>query len=195
MYIESIAAPMANRLREEFDRTALTHLAELSRVAVRLCGTRDAADDLVQETYLQAWRSFGRFESGTNCRAWLYKILLFSHARQQRRQTRRPMLVDMDAAAEAALTVDAPTPDALTASSVKAAFESLPETYRIAVLLVDVEGLTYREAAGALGVPIGTVMSRLSRGRRLLRIELAKHADAFGIRDSRVAGREAGSGS
>lgn len=194
MYFESAAPPpMAHRLREEFDRTALTHLAELLRAAIRLCGSRDAADDLVQETYLQAWRSFGRFEPGTNCRAWLYKILLFSHARQQRRQTRRPLLVDMDAAAETALTVDAPTPDTLTATSVRTAFESLPEAYRIAVMLVDVEGLTYREAADALSVPIGTVMSRLSRGRRLLRVELATHADAFGIRESRVHTREAGS--
>lgn len=183
---------MASRLREEFDRSALTYLAELVRVASRLCGSRDAADDLVQETYLQAWRSFHRFEPGTNCRAWLYKILLFSHARQQRRQTRRPMMVALDAAAEAAFTADASTPDTLTASSVKAAFESLPEAYRVAVMLVDVEEFSYREAAVALDVPMGTVMSRLNRGRRLLRVELAKQAAAFGITTHGVAAGEAG---
>ncbi len=183
---------MADRLREEFDRSALTHLPELLRVAMRLCGRREAADDLVQETCLQAWRSFRKFEPGTNCRAWLYKILLFSHARQQRRMTRRPMLIDMDAAAEAALAADVPTPDALTTASVQAAFDSLPEPYRVAVMLVDVEGFTYREAADALSVPIGTVMSRLNRGRRLLRVELAQQAAAFGIKESPVTVREAG---
>lgn len=183
---------MASRLREEFKRSALTYLPELVRVASRLCGSRDAADDLVQETYLQAWRSFHRFEPGTNCRAWLYKILLFSHARQQRRQTRRPIMVALDAAAEAAFTADAPTPDTLTASSVKAAFETLPQVYRVAVLLVDVEEFSYREAAEALDVPLGTVMSRLNRGRRLLRVELAKQAAAFGIKTHGVAVGEAG---
>jgi RNA polymerase sigma-70 factor, ECF subfamily len=186
------ALSMASRLREEFDRSALMYLPELVRVASRLCGSRDAADDLVQETYLQAWRSFHRFEPGTNCRAWLYKILLFSHARQQRRQTRRPIMVALDAAAEAAFTADAPTPDTLTTSSVKAAFESLPQVYRVAVMLVDVEEFSYREAAEALDVPLGTVMSRLNRGRRLLRVELAKQAAAFGIKAHGVAVGEAG---
>jgi RNA polymerase sigma-70 factor (ECF subfamily) len=158
---------MASRLRDEFDRSALIFLPELVRVASRLCGSRDSADDLVQETYLQAWRSFHRFEPGTNCRAWLYKILLFSHARQQRRLTRRPIMV-------------------------KAAFDSLPQVYRVAVMLVDVEEFSYREAADALDVPIGTVMSRLNRGRRLLRVELAKQAAAFGITAHGVAVGEAG---
>jgi RNA polymerase sigma-70 factor (ECF subfamily) len=183
---------MASRLRDEFDRSALIFLPELVRVASRLCGSRDSADDLVQETYLQAWRSFHRFEPGTNCRAWLYKILLFSHARQQRRLTRRPIMVALDAAAEASFTADAPTPDTLTAASVKAAFDSLPQVYRVAVMLVDVEEFSYREAADALDVPIGTVMSRLNRGRRLLRVELAKQAAAFGITAHGVAVGEAG---
>jgi RNA polymerase sigma-70 factor, ECF subfamily len=162
--------------REEFDRAALAHVTELLRVASRLCGSTEAGEDLVQETYLQAWRSFHRFEAGTNCRAWLYKILLFTYSAQKRKRARQPFLVDIDAASESALLVDSPTPDALTAEAVKAAFERLPEGFRTLVLLVDVEGLTYREAAEALNVPIGTVMSRLSRGRGLLRLELAQHA-------------------
>lgn len=172
---------MARRLREEFDDLAMPHLAALSRTAARLCGERAQAEDLVQETFLQAWRSFHRFTPGTNCRAWLYKILMFSHSRQRRDQSRRPHVTDLDAATESALRFDPATPDTLTASSVKAAFDRLPEVFRTAVLLVDVEGLTYREAADALEAPIGTVMSRLNRGRRLMRLALAAEASAYGI--------------
>jgi RNA polymerase sigma-70 factor (ECF subfamily) len=162
--------------REEFDRSALVHVPELLRVASRLCGSAEAGEDLLQETYLQAWRSFHRFETGTNCRAWLYKILLFTYSAQKRKRSRQPFLVDLDAAGETALLVNASTPDTLTTQAVRAAFERLPENFRTLVLLVDVEGLTYREAAEALDVPVGTVMSRLSRGRGLLRLELARHA-------------------
>jgi RNA polymerase sigma-70 factor (ECF subfamily) len=162
--------------REEFDRAALVHVPELLRVASRLCGSAEAGEDLLQETYLQAWRSFHRFETGTNCRAWLYKILLFTYSAQKRNRARQPFLVDLDAAGEAALSVDASTPDALTAEAVRLAFDRLPENFRTPILLVDVEGLTYREAADVLHIPIGTVMSRLSRGRGLLRLELARHA-------------------
>jgi RNA polymerase sigma-70 factor (ECF subfamily) len=172
---------MARRLREEFDDMAMPHVAALTRTATRLCGARDAAEDLVQDTYLQAWRSFGRFAPGTNCRAWLYKILMFSHSRLRRDQSRRPRVTDLDTASESALQFDPQTPDTLTAASVRAAFDQLPEAFRIAVLLVDVEELTYREAAEAIDVPIGTVMSRLNRGRRLMRLALVNEAAAYGI--------------
>jgi RNA polymerase sigma-70 factor (ECF subfamily) len=172
---------MLSRSREEFDRSALVHQASLMRMARRLCGTRDVADDLVQETYLDAWRSFHRFEPGTNCRAWLYKILFFNYTRYRRKQSREPFLVEIDDAAESAVRFDPQTPDALTAESVKAAFERLAEPFHTTVFLVDVEQLTYREAAEALQIPIGTVMSRLSRGRRLLRVELSAQAAAHGI--------------
>src|SRR3954463_4986341 len=127
---------MARRLREEFDDMALPHLAALFRTATRLCGERSAAEDLVQETFLQAWRSFHRFMPGTNCRAWLYKILMFSHSRFRRDQARRPQVRELDAAAESALMFDPVTPDALTAASVKIAFDALPDQFRDAVLLV-----------------------------------------------------------
>lgn len=175
--------------RDEFDRTALVHVPELLRVASRLCGSADAGEDLLQETYLQAWRSFHRFEPGTNCRAWLYKILLFTYAAQKRQRARRPFLVDLDAAGETALGVDVPTPDTLTKEAVKAAFDQLPEHFRTPVLLVDVEGLTYREAAEAMDVPIGTIMSRLSRGRALLRVELARHAPESAVRAAQATGQ------
>ena len=164
---------MHRRLREEFDHAAMPHLAELRRAATRLCGNRDAADDLVQETYLQAWRSFARFQPGTNCRAWLYKILMFSHSKQRRSWSRQPSMMELDQAGEKALLFDPPTPDVLSADIIKAAFERVPEPFRTAVVIVDVEEFTYREAADILAVPIGTVMSRLSRGRKLLRHELS----------------------
>ncbi|HYE84788.1 MAG TPA: sigma-70 family RNA polymerase sigma factor [Vicinamibacterales bacterium] len=172
---------MARRLRDEFNDAALPHAAALLRMATRLCGGRDAGEDLVQETYLQAWKSFGRFEPGTNCRAWLYKILIYSHSRVRRDQSRRPVVTSLETAPDAALLFDPPTPDALTSASVKAAFSSLPDQFRLAVLLVDVEQLSYREAAEALDVPIGTVMSRLNRGRRLMRQALVEQAAAYGI--------------
>ena len=172
---------MGRRLREEFDDVAMPHVPALLRTATRLCGARDAAEDLVQETYLQAWRSFSRFAPGTNCRAWLYKILMFSHSRLRRDQSRRPLVTDLDTATESALQFDPQTPDTMTAASVRAAFDGLPEPFRVAVLLVDVEELTYREAADALDVPIGTVMSRLNRGRRLMRLALVNEARAYGI--------------
>jgi RNA polymerase sigma-70 factor, ECF subfamily len=169
---------MADR-RGDFDRSALVHLGELLRVAIRVCGDRAAAEDLVQETYLQAWRSFDRFEVGTNCRAWLYKILFYVHWQRRRKVTREPRLLELDDAAESVLRFDPPTPDGLTASAVKAAFERLPEPFREVVMLTDVEELTYREAADVLGVPIGTIMSRVSRARRLLRHELAAVGSAY----------------
>jgi len=172
---------MADRGREEFDRCALVHLPELARMACRLCRDRAVADDLVQETFLQAWKSFDRFTPGTNCRAWLYRILLFSYARVRRGLRRQPVLVEIEGDVETGWFVDPPTPDILTVESVKAAFEKVPEPFRTALLLVDVEQLTYREAADALDVPIGTVMSRLNRGRRMLRLELAEQAAAHGI--------------
>src|SRR5689334_11240228 len=121
---------MARRLREEFDAAAMPHLTELLRAATRLCGNRDAASDLVQETYLQAWRSFTRFQPGTNCRAWLYKILMFSHSKQRRSLSRQPSMTDLDQAGEKALLFDPPTPDVLTADIVKAAFDRIPEPFR-----------------------------------------------------------------
>lgn len=173
---------MARRLRDEFNDAALPHAAALLRTATRLCGgQRDAGQDLVQETYLQAWRSFARFEPGTNCRAWLYKILIYSHSRLRRDQSRRPTVTSLETAPDTALLFDPQTPDTLTANSVKAAFDSLPDQFRLVVLLVDVEQLSYREAAEVSDVPIGTVMSRLNRGRRLMRQALVEHAAAYGI--------------
>lgn len=174
---------------EEFEKAAVPHFNELYRMASRVLGNRSDAGDIVQETFLQAWKCFDRFEIGTNCRAWLYKIL-FNVIRQSRRKTWRYNLRfvhdDDERTIEETLGYEPLIGEHLDEKRVNAAFETLPETYREAVLLVDVHELSYREAAEALDVPIGTVMSRLSRGRAMLRTELADLASAYGIGEAKA---------
>ena len=159
--------------REDFDRLAFAHFRELRRVALRMCEDRETADDLVQETYLRAWRSFDRFELGTNCRAWLFRIFFYVRSEYRRSQARKPLVFSLDHVKESAVSSQANTSLDLTLKQIKQAFAELPEPFRIAVLLSDIEGLKYREIAEVLNVPVGTVMSRLSRGRQMLRAKLA----------------------
>jgi RNA polymerase sigma-70 factor (ECF subfamily) len=158
----------------EFENVALGYADHLFRVALRVVKDRAHAEDLVQETYLQAWRSFDRFEPGTNLRAWLYKIMFNTHHSQRRRL--RLQLVQFEETIAETIAYDPPTPQHLTDEEVLAELEKLPRDYQIPVSLVDIEGLTYKELAEALNIPIGTVMSRLHRGRKLLRASLAKFA-------------------
>lgn len=169
-------------LLEEFQRTALVYIDDLYRFAYRLSGSRTNAEDLVQEACLQAWRSFDRFERGTNCRAWLYRILYFVWTHERRRVLRRPVLVfDGDAIDIDTQRSGPPTPDQLTETEVLVAFEKLPKALQEIVVLCDIEGLTYREMAALLDIPMGTVMSRLNRARKQLRLTLAGYAKAQGF--------------
>lgn len=156
-----------------FESAALPHLDSLYRTATRILGDRTAAEDCVQETYLQACRCFDRFTLGTNCRAWLYKIL-FHVIRHHRRKRFRfwQSATDPEILSE---TVPAPAPAAegLTDPEILQALDEIPERFREVLLLCDVQEFAYREAADILDVPIGTVMSRLSRARALLREKLA----------------------
>ena len=165
---------MVRDRKEDFDRIAFAHFRELRRVALRVCEDRETADDLVQETYLRAWRLFDKFEEGTNCRAWLFRIFFYVRAEHRRNQARQPLTFSLDHVKESTLSSEVDTPSDLTLADVKLAFAELPEPFRIAVLLSDIEGLRYQEIAQVLDVPLGTVMSRLSRGRRMLRTKLAK---------------------
>jgi RNA polymerase sigma-70 factor (ECF subfamily) len=158
----------------EFENVALGYADHLFRVALRVVKDHAHAEDLVQETYLQAWRSFDRFEPGTNLRAWLYKIMFNTHHSQRRRL--RLQLVQFEETIAETIAYDPPTPQHLTDEEVLAELEKLPRDYQIPVSLVDIEGLTYKELAEALNIPIGTVMSRLHRGRKLLRASLQKFA-------------------
>lgn len=167
---------------EEFESVAMPHLSGLFRTALRLIGNRSEAEDIVQEAYLQAWKSFHRFEPGTNCRAWLYKIL--SHVMQHHRRkwynnrSARESEVLMET-----LTYEPPVPQELSDEDVLAAFDKIPAHYREVVLLADVQEFSYKEVAETLAIPVGTVMSRLSRGRSLLRQELAGFAESYGINE------------
>jgi RNA polymerase sigma-70 factor (ECF subfamily) len=159
--------------KDEFDQLAFAHFRELRRVALRVCEDRETADDLVQETFLRAWRSFEKFEPGTNCRAWLFRIFFYVRSEHRRSVERRPLVFSLDYVKEPALPSRTDRSLDLTLEEIKQAFAELPELFRIPVLLSDVEGLRYREIAEVLSVPIGTVMSRLSRGRQMLRARLA----------------------
>jgi RNA polymerase sigma-70 factor (ECF subfamily) len=153
-----------------FEAEALPYLKALYSTACRLTRNAHDAEDLVQETFLRAFRSFGSFESGTNVRAWLYTILHRTRIDGLRKSGRAPRSVEL---LEDTCSV-APAQEALACGQedIERALASLPENFRAAVILRDVEDLSYEEIARALSVPIGTVMSRIHRGRALLRAAL-----------------------
>jgi RNA polymerase sigma-70 factor, ECF subfamily len=151
--------------QDEFERLAMPHTRDLLRVARRLSSDPAAAEDLVQETVLSAWRGFHQFRAGTNFRAWLFRILI--NAFLSRGRKKHPTLVPLAAR-------DFPSRgDAAAAAEVRQAIDELPVEQRTVVLLGVVEGFTCLEIAGMLSAPIGTVMSRLSRARQALRKRLA----------------------
>ena len=145
-----------------------------------MTGERGQAEDVLQEVYLQAWRSFDRFEAGTNCRAWLYKILFHCVSHQRRKWFRFPLLKENEEFLEANL-VQPEVAEGITDGEILAALDKIPSEFRSVVLLVDVEEFAYKEVAEILSIPIGTVMSRLSRGRGLLRKTLVELARTYGI--------------
>jgi len=163
---------------EEFEAVALGYADQLFRVALRLVRDHGRAEDLVQETYLQAWRSFHRFELGTNLRAWLFRILFNVHY-SERRQEHWQVASTEEAMAET-IAYDPPTPQHVTEEEVLSALERVPREFQVPVVLADVEELSYKEISEALRIPVGTVMSRLHRGRKMLRTELASYARAAG---------------
>jgi RNA polymerase sigma-70 factor (ECF subfamily) len=168
----------------DFEAVALPHLESLFRLALWLERDRPAAEDLVQETFAQALQSFHRFEPGTNCRAWLVSIL--QHLRSNRRRTlaRQPVMSDVAELEEQlaeTLAYEPPTPEGISEEEVLQALKKLPASFQEAIVLADVEQFSYKEIAEILGIPLGTVMSRLHRARKLLRTELAGYANARGI--------------
>jgi RNA polymerase sigma-70 factor, ECF subfamily len=178
-------------IAERFELEAMPHMNDIFRTAARMTGERARAEDIVQEVYLQAWKSFHRFETGTNCRAWLYKILFHCVNHQRRKWFRFPLLKETEEFVEATLTYSPPVPEHITDEEILAALERIPAEFRAIVLLVDVEEFAYKEAAEIAGVPIGTVMSRLSRGRKLLREQLAAVARSYGIAKAAAGGQQA----
>jgi RNA polymerase sigma-70 factor (ECF subfamily) len=184
---------MADQAR--FAEEAMQYAPSLYSTALRM--TRNAADaeDLVQETYLKAYRGYAGFEEGTNLRAWLFRILTNTYINTYRARQRRPEETDLQdvedlylyrrlGALEAALasrSAEDELMDVFTDDEVKQALESLPEAFRLAVILADVEGFTYKEIAEMLDIPIGTVMSRLHRGRKAMHKLLFEFAAERGL--------------
>jgi RNA polymerase sigma-70 factor (ECF subfamily) len=179
--------------QERLEAEALTHLDALYRTALRLSRNAQDAEDLVQETYLNAFRSLDRFEEGTNLRAWLFRILNNAFISQYRRRKRRPSssiedvteyyLYDHLVEGGAAPRTENPEQEVLDKigdEGVLRALEDLPVEFRQVELLADVEGFSYREIADILNIPIGTVMSRLYRARRRLQKVLWQEAQELG---------------
>lgn len=173
----------------EFEVEALCHVDGLARTAVRLTGSRTEADDLVQETVLRAFASWDQYVAGTNCRAWLYRILMNAFINGYRRRARERDLLDLerdptradDLVSQSTRSSLAPTPGVgVMGDEVRRALAGLVPEFRAVVLLVDVEEMSYRDVADALGCPVGTVMSRLHRARRMLQHQLRGYAEAEG---------------
>jgi RNA polymerase sigma-70 factor, ECF subfamily len=177
----------------EFEREVLEHLPSMLVVATRLMRRGSEAEDLVQDTVLKALRARGQFESGTNLRAWLLKILTNTFINRYRRGgLERSVLDGPDADPLADGWVSSSTMESLRdpesqalrpilEAEISKALDELPPEFRLAVVLSDVEDLSYKEISDVMGCPIGTVMSRLHRGRRLLKSRLYEHARALGI--------------
>jgi RNA polymerase sigma-70 factor, ECF subfamily len=157
---------------DSFEQVALPHMNDLYRAAHSMLRHRQDAEDVLQEMYLRAWRAFDRFTPGTNCRAWLFKIL-FNVIRNHRRKWFRLVLTSEPETFEETMVYEPPIPQDLSDGEVLGAFEKLPPQFAEVVLLADVYEFSYKEVQETLGIPIGTVMSRLSRGRQLLRGHLS----------------------
>jgi RNA polymerase sigma-70 factor (ECF subfamily) len=159
----------------------LPHRDALYQSARSILANAAAAEDAVLETYLQAWKSFARFQTGTNCRAWLFGILFNVIRHERRKWTSRFSFFDKSDTLEQTLPARTTVAENLEDQEILAALRAIPQIYSEVVVLSDVQEFSYKEIQQALGVPIGTVMSRLSRGRQLLREKLASRAAEYGI--------------
>ena len=171
--------------RKEFEELALQYMDSLYGVALRMTRDVTEAQDLVQDVFLRAYRFFDRFEKGTNFKAWLFKILKNVYINKYRRESRMPQMVDVFGVEASNSLQISKTPenevfDKLLDDEITDAMDALPEEFRFAIVLSDLQGFSYKEIAEILDCPIGTVMSRLHRGRKLLRDSLYGYAKERG---------------
>lgn len=174
----------------DFEREALPHMNALYNFALRMTGNSDDADDLVQETLLKAFRFFDKFEKGTNCKAWLFRILKNSYINDYRKHSKEPSKVDYEDIENfyeniksSDVKSDHLVEDVynnLLDDDISSAISSLPEDFRTVIILSDIEGFTYEEIADFVDCPIGTVRSRLHRARKMLFVRLNKYAQERG---------------
>ncbi|WP_337864539.1 sigma-70 family RNA polymerase sigma factor [Ignavibacterium sp.] len=178
------------QLYEDFEREAIPHMDALFNFALKMTGDSDEADDLVQETYLKAFRFFDKFEKGTNCKAWLFRIMKNTYINKYRKETKEPDKVDYEEVENFYENVRPSSTDSahlekdifdnLLDDELSEAINSLPDDFKTVVILCDIEGFTYEEIADFIDVPVGTVRSRLHRARKMLFIKLQKYASERG---------------
>ena len=190
--------------KSTFADQAMQYAPQLYSAALRMTRNQADAEDLVQETYLRGFRSFHTFQEGTNLRAWLFRILTNAYINRYRAKQRRPIESDLGQVedlylyrrlgametAAAGQSAEDQFLDLFTDDEVKQALEDLPDNFRLPVILADVEGFSYKEIAEMLDIPIGTVMSRLHRGRKAMQRALYEYAEARGLTAAQPASTE-----
>ncbi|HEX7358621.1 MAG TPA: sigma-70 family RNA polymerase sigma factor [Ignavibacteriaceae bacterium] len=178
------------KLNEEFEREAVPHMDALYNFAIKMTGDSDDASDLLQETYLKAFRFWDKFEKGTNCKAWLFRIMKNTYINTYRKNTKEPDKVDYEEIENFYENIKPSSTDSahlekdiydnLLDDELSSAISSLPEDFRTVIILCDIEGYTYDEIADFVDVPVGTVRSRLHRARKMLFTKLHSYASDKG---------------